>query len=165
MNSTGCCCPTTQLNFCCIQNLQENEEQLQQPERTLCPLVQEAPLWTDRFGCHPVGACLCRSKNRLNTKAERSTKTSFTMLPQADNHKHSERYARSKHGWRIRQYHIAQVSCPVQRTELLSCHCQSGDLLTSGNCPAQPCGHGASGTNCPRSRRVSKHSLSGTGDL
>lgn len=76
--------------------LQENEEELQEPEQILSPPVHEAQLQPDRFGRPPVQACLCCSKNRLNTKAERSTKTSFTMLPQADNHKHSEHYAHNK---------------------------------------------------------------------
>ena len=65
-------------------------------------LVHEAELWTDRLGCphffflflgwgqNKFQACLCRSKNQLNTKVERSTKTSFTVPLQADNCEDSE---------------------------------------------------------------------------
>lgn len=41
-------------------------------------------------GQNKFQACLCRSKNQLNTKVERSTKTSFTVPLQADNCKDSE---------------------------------------------------------------------------
>lgn len=41
-------------------------------------------------GQNKFQACLCCSKNQLNTKVERRTKTSFTVPLQADNHKDSE---------------------------------------------------------------------------
>lgn len=63
-------------------------------------LVHQAELWTDRLECLPFffflggqnkfQACLCCSKNQLNTKVERRTKTSFTVPLQADNRKDSE---------------------------------------------------------------------------
>lgn len=72
----------------------QNKDQIHSPSYTElnCGLtdLDGTHFFSPRGGQNKFQACLCCSKNQLNTKVERRTKTSFTVPLQADNHQDSE---------------------------------------------------------------------------
>lgn len=142
------CGPTTQFNkrwmssFPTANKTCRKESGAAKQRSGSLSLIHPAELWTHRLECLPFflggrnkfQACLCCSKNQLNTKVERRTKTSFTVSLQADNCKDSEHpmHTGTKAGESDNSIYQGLL-LPAQRIVLQSRRCWLGEESDSAD--------------------------------